>query len=541
MRSASSIMFVCAAMCAAAVAPAYGQCDLPAIPLNVFATDATLCNGTRIGWSAAAGATSYRVYRSGSPSLTNPVLLSSNATNPFLDTTGNSGIGYFYYVRASNSCGLSAPSAADLGGREYASQPPRQVTATSSECTGVTVRWVGSVNANTYTIYRNTVNSTTGAAIVGAATNSTFIDTSAAFSTTYYYWVRSGNECGASSYVGGVIGRRLLTLPAPASVTVPQAYCQLPAYLTWSPVAGASSYTILKSEYPEFAPYEFVTAISSAFTSLAVASSPGQATQYSVSARDACGRDGQAALSGYSIRFESGQTPINLQAVPGACGRVQLTWDRLPGTVEVILYRSTLPNYNTSEVIAEVNGSAYLDTVQPGTTYYYWARSANNCGNVSSPTPMATTRSMGVDGFTMQPVDTFAYIGSNVYFAALAPYADSYQWYHRGVALVDGGNISGSLTRYLLISGTTFENQGAYRCVAISECNSVQSQPAELTLGDYICPADYNQDGGIDNADVDAFFADWINAVPASDVNLDGGIDAGDVDYFFAVWSNGGC
>jgi hypothetical protein len=55
------------------------------------------------------------------------------------------------------------------------------------------------------------------------------------------------------------------------------------------------------------------------------------------------------------------------------------------------------------------------------------------------------------------------------------------------------------------------------------------------------CPADYNQDGGIDGSDVQAFFADWENALPPSDVNQDGGIDGTDVQYFFEVWSAGGC
>ncbi|MBX3382082.1 MAG: matrixin family metalloprotease [Phycisphaeraceae bacterium] len=55
------------------------------------------------------------------------------------------------------------------------------------------------------------------------------------------------------------------------------------------------------------------------------------------------------------------------------------------------------------------------------------------------------------------------------------------------------------------------------------------------------CAADYNQDGGVDGADVDAFFADWEQGLPCSDVNEDGGIDGADVDFFFNVWENGGC
>ncbi len=55
------------------------------------------------------------------------------------------------------------------------------------------------------------------------------------------------------------------------------------------------------------------------------------------------------------------------------------------------------------------------------------------------------------------------------------------------------------------------------------------------------CPADYNQDGGIDGGDVQAFFADWEAGEGRADVNQDGGIDGGDVGTFFMAWEHGGC
>ncbi len=55
------------------------------------------------------------------------------------------------------------------------------------------------------------------------------------------------------------------------------------------------------------------------------------------------------------------------------------------------------------------------------------------------------------------------------------------------------------------------------------------------------CIADFNQDGGIDGADVDAFYAAWEAGEASADVNADGGIDGGDVDAFFTVWEQGGC
>ncbi len=64
---------------------------------------------------------------------------------------------------------------------------------------------------------------------------------------------------------------------------------------------------------------------------------------------------------------------------------------------------------------------------------------------------------------------------------------------------------------------------------------------ATLPAGGTTCPADFNQDGGIDGADVDAFYAAWEAGEDAADVNQDGGIDGSDVDTFFVAWENGGC
>jgi len=55
------------------------------------------------------------------------------------------------------------------------------------------------------------------------------------------------------------------------------------------------------------------------------------------------------------------------------------------------------------------------------------------------------------------------------------------------------------------------------------------------------CPADFNEDGGIDGADVGAFFEAWENGRPCADVNEDGGIDGADVGAFFGLWEAGGC
>lgn len=55
------------------------------------------------------------------------------------------------------------------------------------------------------------------------------------------------------------------------------------------------------------------------------------------------------------------------------------------------------------------------------------------------------------------------------------------------------------------------------------------------------CYADFNGDGGVDGADVEAFYLVWSTGESAADVNQDGGVDGGDIETFFIAWESGEC
>ncbi|MBS0195877.1 MAG: hypothetical protein JSR77_03885 [Planctomycetes bacterium] len=55
-----------------------------------------------------------------------------------------------------------------------------------------------------------------------------------------------------------------------------------------------------------------------------------------------------------------------------------------------------------------------------------------------------------------------------------------------------------------------------------------------------VCIGDFNRDGGVDGADVEAFFLAWQDSEPRADLNRDGGVDGADVEVFFVRWA-GGC
>ncbi|MEY3231158.1 MAG: hypothetical protein RL689_1247 [Planctomycetota bacterium] len=73
---------------------------------------------------------------------------------------------------------------------------------------------------------------------------------------------------------------------------------------------------------------------------------------------------------------------------------------------------------------------------------------------------------------------------------------------------------------------------------SINDGGTVTWASIELTVA---CPADFNLDGGIDGADVGAFFLAWTAGGADADINTDGGIDGGDVETFFLLWEAGGC
>ncbi|MBS0195201.1 MAG: DUF642 domain-containing protein [Planctomycetes bacterium] len=80
------------------------------------------------------------------------------------------------------------------------------------------------------------------------------------------------------------------------------------------------------------------------------------------------------------------------------------------------------------------------------------------------------------------------------------------------------------------------------RCVVSSSCGIANSNPVALTVCACLtCPADFNQDGGVDGSDVAAFFDRWELGNCDADTNQDGGVDGADVDAFFEAWETGNC
>lgn len=56
-----------------------------------------------------------------------------------------------------------------------------------------------------------------------------------------------------------------------------------------------------------------------------------------------------------------------------------------------------------------------------------------------------------------------------------------------------------------------------------------------------VCPADFDQDGGVTGADISAFFEQFEQGAACADTDLDGGVSPSDIATFFIAFEAGGC
>jgi uncharacterized membrane protein len=111
----------------------------------------------------------------------------------------------------------------------------------------------------------------------------------------------------------------------------------------------------------------------------------------------------------------------------------------------------------------------------------------------------------------------------------------TFQWRHNGQSLLDDSRTQGVATQRLTIMNPTSEDDGLYDCVASTSTREYITTQALVR----VCVGDYTCDGGVDGADLVAFFSDWEAGEARSDVNDDGGIDGSDVGEFLCRWETG--
>ena len=137
-----------------------------------------------------------------------------------------------------------------------------------------------------------------------------------------------------------------------------------------------------------------------------------------------------------------------------------------------------------------------------------------------------------------QPQPLSTYLGATASFSvATGGPVSGYQWRKNGAALVNGGRVSGATSAMLTISSVLESDEGTYDCVVSSDCRSVVSGSALLSV--IVCPSDFNLDGTVDFFDYLDFVAAFAGNEPAADFNHDFSIDFFDYLDFVSAFAAG--
>jgi xyloglucan-specific exo-beta-1,4-glucanase len=214
---------------------------------------------------------------------------------------------------------------------------PSGLTVTAGD-NATTLNWSAVTGAVSYSVYRSTTPGTQGAKLA-TSTSTSYVDTSAANGTTYYYQVTAGNATGesaASSQSPGVTPAAPVAVPVtPTGLNATSGDAQVT--LTWTAVAGASSYNIYRSTGPSAAGAKIGSSSATQFTD--TTASNGTTYYYAVSAGNAVGEGAVSAPS-------AGVTPAAAATTPA--GPKTTTWTNAKigggGYVTGLIFHPTTPN-----------------------------------------------------------------------------------------------------------------------------------------------------------------------------------------------------
>lgn len=222
----------------------------PTPPSNLVAT---IMDPSQIvlTWGASTGGPYYEIFRNTSDDFSTATLLANNVTAlTYTDTTGTPDTAYFYWVRgktATSGGAVSDESNATIGYAAVAIPgAPSTIDASDDQIGEIDVTWSASSGASHYDVYRNTVNNSGTATLLGTSLTTSYTDSAPTAGVTYYFWVRARNYSGTSAFSASTTGVALGAPDTPANINASDDQVYL-IEVDWVASSGATSYELYRN------------------------------------------------------------------------------------------------------------------------------------------------------------------------------------------------------------------------------------------------------------------------------------------------------
>lgn len=345
-----------------------------------------------ISWSPVAGADGYRIYRGVNGVWTStPVGRTTSTTHTSYGL--ENGTMYSFTVAAYTRSG-NGPLSLTVSAMPLA--PPQNLTATAGDGR-VTLNWLPSAGATSYTIYRRVENEAGYSELTTGVIKPPFVDPNLANATRHHYQVRAVTAAAESELSAKVAATPLPPVPSSAPVLTAVAG-NARVTLTWDAVPGAPGYNIYRSTTGVFRGPAIGSTTETTFTSTGLVNDTTYF--YTVAARN-MGGEGPRAASVPAVPVAPPSAPRNLAAEIGD-NYLTLTWSPMDGAESYNVYRATIGNKQLVPVAVGLDAPRFIDTrVINGATYFYRVTAHNPGGEsarsaelAASPAPPFTTEAL---------------------------------------------------------------------------------------------------------------------------------------------------
>lgn len=152
-----------------------------------------------------------------------------------------------------------------------------------------------------------------------------------------------------------------------------------------------------------------------------------------------------------------------------------------PASISYQWYKDGITVANSGKISGANSAILNINSIATADNGSYSCRLVSQCGNAESDIAvLSVSENVRID---VHPASFSVLNGNDASFTIVASGdITGYQWQKNGINLVDGSNISGSLTPNLVIKNTTSADEGAYTCIVTGTCNSIPGNPANLTV-----------------------------------------------------------
>lgn len=328
-----------------------------------------------LSWTAAAGASSYKIYRDGE-------LLKTVGSTSFSDTGLNSDTQYCYAVSSADAAGNESVRTAQLCATTNMVAPPvpTGLTVTAFSSSRIDLTWTAAAGATGYRVYRD---GKKRADVTAPALS----DTGLTPSTSFCYSVSSLDAFGNESMIGSQLCATTHDLP-PADPAGVVAYVETTTkvVLNWIAATGVSQYII----------YRDGIQVGASLTPTWTDTTATANTKYTYRVTSVGPTGSASSGAASSVAADTGLTvPSGVTATVDSSTQITLSWAQAPGA-SVKGYKV----YKNGELLAAIGAVATTSIVdgglEPNTMYCYAvsstdvsggesAKSAAVCGTTEAP------------------------------------------------------------------------------------------------------------------------------------------------------------